>query len=226
MGREHDRAMPTKEKLVELARRRSRRILIGLGEELLAARHQHGLSQSDVGRVAGVSRSQVSRIERGLSPMLSIDLASRLLGSVGLELSARAYPGGEPLRDSAQLGLLSRFERLLAKDQVLKHEVPLPGFGEQRAWDLVLEVSEGWVVAEAETRPREVQALLRRLASKKRDDPRASAVILILADTRYNRRLVNEHARVLGADLPYSGDAILTSLRDRRLPPADGILLV
>jgi hypothetical protein len=80
----------------------------------------------------------VSRIERARVPGVSVEQLARLLAVVGLDLSARAYPFGLPLRDAAQLGLLSRFEAVLHASLRLGREVPLTGEADLRAWDAVL----------------------------------------------------------------------------------------
>ena len=73
-------------------------MVTSLGRDLHAARLEHGLSQEAVGRATGLSDSEVGRIERGLIPSVSVTHCSRLLSVVGLELSARAFPAGSPIR--------------------------------------------------------------------------------------------------------------------------------
>ena len=46
----------------------------------------------------GIPVSQYSRIERGLSADLSIDMAVRLFAVLGMDLAIRAYPTGDPIR--------------------------------------------------------------------------------------------------------------------------------
>ncbi len=220
--------MPTKEKPNDAGRRRARRIIANLGEELLSARRQHGLSQERVARAAGMSRSQVSRVERGLSSDVTIDAIARLLAIVGLELSARAFPGGPPVRDSAQLALLARFKRLISPGLTLRTEVPLPIAGDQRAWDGVIDEgrAEDWMAVEFETQPRDIQELLRHQALKRRDDPRVSRVLLVLGDNRHNRRLVREFDELLRSAYPTPAAEVRASLAEVRLPKANGLLLV
>lgn len=55
--------MPTTERTADLASRRGLRILRSLGEELHQARLERCLSQSVVGRAAGVAQATVSRFE-------------------------------------------------------------------------------------------------------------------------------------------------------------------
>jgi transcriptional regulator with XRE-family HTH domain len=218
--------MPPKERPADIGRRRARRIALRLGEELLSARQEHGLSQQSVARAAGISRCQVSRIERGLVPQVSMDPISRLLTVVGLELIAKAYPAGQPIRDAAHLRLARGFDSILPPAVRPVHEVPLPGAGELRCWDEWIELDQDRVAVEFETQPRDVQSLLRRVASKLRDDPRVSRVLLVLAETRHNRRLLADFGGLLAADFPACSDEVLGDLRQGRLPSRSGLLML
>ncbi len=217
--------MPTKERAVDIGTQRARSIVCDLGTEVRRARTDHGLSQSVVGAAAHVSRAQVSRIERGLAPKASLLELSRLLAVVGLELSARAYPGGSAIRDKAQLALLGRFRALLAPSVAQRFEVPLLKHGDLRAWDLGLQVEASQIAVEAETRPRDVQALQRRVALKRRDDPDVASVVLLLADTRHNRALLRENGETLRVDFPVAGPEIAHALAEGRDPGGSGIVL-
>ena len=118
-----------------------------------------GLSLKKVGRAAGLSHSQVGRIERAQHPSVSIMQLARICSVVGLDLSVRAYPNGSPLRDKAQLALLTRFrERLPAKLSVYS-EVQLPISGDLRAWDLLILGAGEPIGVEAETSLADIQAL-------------------------------------------------------------------
>jgi hypothetical protein len=130
----------------------------------------------------------VSRIERGRSPRVStervsIERVATVLAVVGLDLGARAYPAGPPIRDVAHLRLLARFRARIGPSWRWRPEVPIGGTGDLRTWDGVL-VRAGQVIAiEAEIRLHDVQALLRRIAAKRRDGA-ADRLVLVVADTR------------------------------------------
>ena len=100
--------------------------------------------------------------------------AARIGAVLGLDVSVRAYPGAGPLRDQAHVARLARFLQPVGRPLRAVHEVPLPtraGVLEQRAWDAVL-IGDGRRTAiEVEMRIRDVQALERRIAMKRRDDP-------------------------------------------------------
>ena len=82
------------------------------------------------------------------------------------------------------------------------------------------------IAVEAETRPRDMQALQRRIALKRRDSPEIGCVLLLLADTRHNRSLVREHGEALRTDLPLSGVAMMTALAEGRDPGGSGVVLL
>jgi transcriptional regulator with XRE-family HTH domain len=217
--------MGTKQRAADVGAERARSIVIDLGREIRLARTDHGLSQRAVGQAVGISASQVSRVERAQARCLSIRQAARLLAVVGLELSARAYPAGAPIRDAAHRGLLERLRARVAPTVRWRFEVPLDARG-GRAWDAVLHFRDVAVAIEAETRPRDIQALQRRLAVKLRADAGVSAVILLLSDTRYNRRLLREHGEALQTGLPAGGASILAALAEGRAPSEGGIVLL
>jgi transcriptional regulator with XRE-family HTH domain len=218
--------MGTKQRPADAGAERARRIVTDLGTELRRAREQHGLSQAVVGRAAGISPSQVSRIERAQTPRISIMRVSRLLAVVGLELAARAYPAGEPIRDAAHLALMDRFRAAVSSSVAWRFEVPIGPTGGLRAWDAWMLIDGVQIAVEAETRPRDVQTLQRRIAMKRRDDPRPAEVVLLMSDTRHNRALVRSHSEALRADLPIPGPAVLEALAAGRKPRGSGIVLV
>ena len=76
---------------------------------------------------------------------------------------------------------------------------------------------------EAETRPRDIQALERRLALKMRDGGMGS-VILLLAATRNNRLLLRTHGDALAERFPVPGPRALELLRAGILPGGSAII--
>jgi transcriptional regulator with XRE-family HTH domain len=212
-----------RERRLDLARRRRRQRLATIGDELREARLTAGLSQDAVARAAGTSSSALSRVELGGSQRVSYETLVAIGAILGLDVSIRAYPEGSPLRDTAQLSLLSRFRARIATSLSWRSEVPLSVPGDRRGWDAVI-AGPGWRVAvDAETRLRDVQALLRRIALKARDD-RAATVILVVADTRHNRQTLRLYAGDIDPLLPERSDAILSRLEAGDPPPASGIV--
>ena len=62
--------------------------LARIGRELRDARRDRGLSLAAVARVAGISVAELSRIERGLAPMVPYLTLARCTAVVGLDLSS------------------------------------------------------------------------------------------------------------------------------------------
>jgi hypothetical protein len=171
-----------------------------------------GLSLKYVGAAVGLSESQLSRIERGLVAGTSIAQWAQLFAVVGLELSVRAFPGGTPLRDQAQVALLNQFRTFLHRTWRWATEVPLPIPGDARAWDGMLSGPDCRYGVEAETAPKDSQALVRRVQLKMRDGE-VDGVILLLPRTRRTRDFVEAAAGTLGPLFPIAGARALELLR-------------
>lgn len=217
--------MPTRERLVERGRAEGRAATAVVLDELRRARLDRSLPQAHVARAVGISPSRYSRIERGKTENLSIMQAAALLSAVGLRLAVRAYPAGEPIRDQAHVGLLARLRACLHSSLAWQTEVPIPIRGDLRAWDAVIRGLDWQQAVEAETRPRDVQALRRRISLKQRDAG-VAAVILLLADTRHNRALVRDYGDTLRPDFPIPGKATLELLRAGLNPGGSSVILL
>jgi transcriptional regulator with XRE-family HTH domain len=188
--------MVTRERRLDRGRRQARRRLTVIGDELREARLAAGLTQRFVASAVGVSHMEISRIERALAPRVPFETLATVGAVLGLDLSLRAYPDGDPVRDAAQLALLARLRAILPATLTWRTEGPLAVPGDARAWDAVVS-GIGWRAAiDAESRLRDVQALTRRLALKARDDE-VDVVVLLVANTRHNRQAL----RLAGPDL-------------------------
>jgi hypothetical protein len=175
--------------------------------------------------LAGISGAQYSRIERGLTQGLSIEQAAVLLAAVGLDLAVRTYPGGEPLRDAAHIALIERLRIRLHRSLRFRTEVPFPSPGDRRAWDAVIAGSNWRHGVEAETRPRDRQALERRLALKLLDGD-VSSMTLLLLDSRHNRDFVRSNRDVLYERFPLPGRRALELLSAGVDPSGNSIVLL
>jgi transcriptional regulator with XRE-family HTH domain len=221
----HALGMPPRERAVDRGTRRGHEMVRELGRELHTARLQHGLSQEAVGRAIGLSDTEVGRIERGLIRTVSVLQLSRLLSVVGLELAARAYPNGSPMRDTAQLKLLGRLREQLSTDLTWRTEVPVGPTGSLQAWDAVIGLGAHRVGVEAETRLTDLQAVQRRIELKCRDSATPIA-ILLLADTRTNRTSLRAFARAVHDAFPVPGRDTLQALRAGRPPQGNSVILI
>src|SRR5687767_9085865 len=130
--------MVAKQRAVDRGAMRGRALLSTVGGEIRLARQRAGLSLEVVGRAAGISGAEVSRIERARAEWVSLLTLARLCSIVGLDLTARAYPGANPLRDARHNHVLMRFHERIHPALGWSLEVPLPNPGDQRAWDALV----------------------------------------------------------------------------------------
>jgi transcriptional regulator with XRE-family HTH domain len=218
--------MATKQRPADIGAERGRSLRNSLGGEVRRARLDRGLTQTSVGRAVGLSASQISRIERGTARSVTVDQLARLLAVVGMELSAGAYPGAQPIRDAPQVRLLGRFHDRLHRTVRWGVEVPLPRPGDQRAWDAMISIGSEWRYGvEAETAPRDSQALTRRLKAMERDG-QVDGVILVLPVTRRSREFLAAAAETLRPSFPVDGRRALELLAAGIDPGGSAIVLV
>jgi hypothetical protein len=103
-------------------------------------------------------------------------------------------------------------------------EVALPGVGDLRSWDAEIR-GAGWgLPVDAETVLDDVQAVERRVTRKQRDGA-ADHVLVLVADTRRNRRALAAAPAAFGG---FSRDAraVLRALRQGRDPGTSAVILV
>ena len=217
--------MGSRERAIDIGAARAREILARLPAEARSARLTSGLGQAEVASALGLSVAQYSRIERGLSPDLSISTAVRLFAVLGLDLSVRAYPAGDPIRDVAHAALLERLHVRCHPSIVWRTEVPFPIAGDLRAWDATAVFPGFRAGIEAETRFRDVQALDRRLALKERDGG-MDRVILLGLDSRSNRGVLNESGSQLLLRFPIPGKRALELLGVGVDPGGNALILL
>jgi transcriptional regulator with XRE-family HTH domain len=203
---------------------RARHLLLELGLELREARLSQGRTLVEVARAAGISRSQLSRVELAESPTVSFLTFVTLAVVLGMDFHARLYAGQRRLRDGPQLALLRALRDYLGPDWVWRYEA-LVATGDQRAWDArATHVSTGLtIVIEAETRIRDVQALVRRIELK-RSAAGAPRVVLLVAGTRTNRLALDAANDVIGTMFPVDTRAALRALGRGLDPGADCLI--
>jgi transcriptional regulator with XRE-family HTH domain len=206
-------------------RRLARRFLQLIGEEFREARLRAGLTQRQVGAAVGISHTEVSRIELGKATRVPYETLVMLATVLGLDLPLRAYPSGEPIRDAAQVALLGRLRSRLPPNLRWRTEVPLRIPGDRRAWDAGIGGDAWELPIDAESRFHDVQACLRRTALKQRDDNR-DVVILLVADTRHNRRVLRLVSADLVSDYPVRSADALKSLERGERPARSAIILL
>lgn len=193
-----------------------------------------GLSTRQLAGTVGISHTQIRRIEAGVAPHIDVDLLSRIASALGGELSIGVHPIGPPVRDKAHVALLERFAARLGPNVTWRTEVPIPLPGDLRSADGVATVPPSSpptadlkpidAVVEAETRLHDVQATERRLRAKQRDLGTGRAILLI-ADTRHNRRVISGVPE-LGRQFPVGTRSCLAALKAGRDPGADCLVIL
>ena len=216
--------MATRERRNDRAERLADETLGTLGRQLRIARVGAGLSQRALEASAGISHSEICRIERGRSPNVSLRTLVLLGTSLGLVIPARPFPEGDAIRDAGHARLLERLRVRLHPSLRWRTEVPLPSPGDRRAWDAVTGVAAWRVGIEAETVIDDTQALERRLSLKRRDGG-VDHVVLLIAETPRNRRALAA-APAAFLDLPLRPRQIMTALSAGRDPGGSGIVIL
>lgn len=216
--------MATRERPGDRGRRRTGEARLRFAGDVGRARVGSGLSLRDVGQAADIDPTRIWRFERGEPTNLRLEDLGAIAAAVGLELSVRSFPAGDPIRDAGHARLLERFRRELHPSLRWHTEVPFPNSGDLRAWDAVTGLAAWRIGVEAETVVTDTQALDRKLALKRRDGA-VDHVVLLVADTLRNRRALNA-APAAFADLPLGTRAVLAALRAGDEPPGSGIVIL
>jgi len=219
------RVVATRERRIDRGADTSRRLRTAIGAEIRIARRGCGLALRDVAGVVGCSPATLSRLERGLMVNVSVDLLARVAATVGLDLSVRVFPGGQPLRDAAQIALLAAFRARLHPGIRWSTEVPLPIQGDLRRWDGMISAGEWRNGVEAETAARDWQALAGRIELKRRDG-RVDGVILVLPETRRTRAFLQAAATFTPSVFPVPARQVLARLAAGQDPGGSGIVVL
>jgi transcriptional regulator with XRE-family HTH domain len=225
MAARHASVMASRQRPIDRGRANASRLVTDLGRELRDARVAAGLSQRVVARAAAMNASQISRYERALVRDASVRTYSALFAVLGMRLSARPYPDGDPIRDAGQARLITRFQDRLPADARLRTEVLLGIPGDIRAWDAELTLGGDRCPIEAETALRDLQATDRRIALKLADSGE-TRLILLVADTIANRAVLRAHRALLRNRYPLDGREVWRAIRLGRVPEQSGIVLL
>ncbi len=217
--------MSARERAVTKARRLAREQVATLAKEVRQARINAGRSQVDVARAAGISTSQLSRIELNEPVALQLEDVAAVCAAVGLTASLRTYPGDHVLADEAQIRLLRELRERLGPGWSWRFEVRV-GPGDLRTWDMRGHHEEIGLLAfvDAETRVGDLQSVLRRVGAK-RHDAGSPRTVLLLADTRHNRAVMRAGRDELTAEFPIGTWPAIRALR-KGIDPGQDCLIV
>ena len=217
--------MPPRERRLDRATWDTTQVLGRVGRELREARVDRGLTLASIGDATGISIAELSRVERGLAPRVPLAVLTRCAAAVGLDLVVRLYPGGPPIRDIAHVQLLADFRARMHRTLRWATEVPLPIPGDKRAWDATVRGPDWTYGIEAETAPRDAQALNRRVQLKTRDG-QMDGVILVMRDSRRTAAFLREAADELMPNFPVAGRRALELLGAGVDPRGSSIVIV
>jgi transcriptional regulator with XRE-family HTH domain len=203
---------------------------LAFGRLVRLARIRRALRQSDVAERADISRTTVSRVERGHFGQVPIDKVRALAGvlEIRVELSARARAVDLDrvvnLRHSTMaeyvIGWLSGFP-----DWLVRPEVSFSEYGEYGVIDLLCwhAVSGSLLVIELKTELVDFGAMLGKLDIKRRLarnparrlgwQPASVSTCLLVAESTTNRRRADGHEALLRAALPNTGIELARWLR-------------
>lgn len=192
--------------------------------ELRRARLAAGLSQARVAAAAKLSQRTVSRFEAGEPPYPDFIAASLVARVVGLEVKLQCFPAAGQLRDQAHVALVSRLLLRLPSTIRRQLEAPIQPH-DQRAWDVLLEVHRTRIGVIAETRIRDLQALLRREHQKQLDGG-VDLLLLLVGSTKHNRAALRDAGQLVTLAFPLGTRAVLSRLARGEEPGASGVVIL
>ena len=155
----------------------------------------------------------------------AVGRVSGFLRQMGVEARIEEFSKGTPTAVDAARAVGSKLSQIV-KSLVFDCDgrwvvVLIPG--DRRAWDAIIRGLDWQMPVEAETRPRDAQALDRRIALKLRDAG-FDKVILLLLNSAHNRRLVASGA--LAGRYAIDGRSALARLAEGRYPGGSAVVLL
>ena len=205
-----------------------------LGQVLRLVRVRRGLRQIAVARLAGVSQSTVSRVERGHIGPLSFDVVRRIAAVLDVRLDVvPRWRAGD--LDRLLNARHSRFHELVARRfgglpaWAIRPEVSFSIWGERGVIDILAFHSSrnALLVIELKTDIADVNELVGTVDRKRRlaveiaqgqhwpvDARTRASIWVVVADTTTNRRRIAAHQTMLRAAFPTNGRTIGGWLRN------------
>jgi transcriptional regulator with XRE-family HTH domain len=217
--------MASRERPRDRALEHADRAVADLGRQVRLTRRGAGLSINAAAAAVGLDPSTFGRIERGELENVTVRQLALACASVGHDLSMRSYFRGDPARDAGHRRLLERFRVRLPPGAPWATEVPLPIPGDLRGLDGWTRLAESSIGVEAETRLSDVQALERKVLLKARDAD-LDLVILLVAETRANRAILDAHREALRTSFPLDTREVMASIAKGVPPRANGLVVL
>jgi hypothetical protein len=171
-----------------------------------------------------VDRERVSAVERRHPKAMNLELIARQAAVLGLRLSVKLYPLGDPIRDVAQVRYITKFLDRIAHVWKVSLDVPIPLPSDLRAIDIVL-VGACVVAVEVVTRLRDVQATIRAAQLKQRDFG-ARRLVIVVAGTEANRRAMAEARLALSAAFDLDTQHVMRALANGEDPGRDAVIVL
>lgn len=208
---------------------------IRLGLSVRALRRRRGWRQVDVAERVGISRTAVSRVERGRADRLTIRTLDTIAGALGARLDCRLLWNGEALDrllDASHAALVETVVGWLTSlGWQVATEVSFSIRGERGSIDVLAfhPATATLLVVEAKSVVPDVQATLvtldrkLRLASEIGRErgwrPSRLGRLLVVREDRTARRRVAAHAATFAGAFPSRGWAVRRWLQDPASPP-------
>jgi transcriptional regulator with XRE-family HTH domain len=206
---------------------------LGFGRLVRLARIRRGWRQQDLADRAGVSRSTVSRIERGHLGSLPLDVVRAVAAALDIRIDVAARTRAidmDRVLNARHSGLASFVIAWLATFDGwdIRPEVSFSEYGERGMIDLLCwhAASRSLLVIELKTELVDFNELLGTMDRKRRLawsiarqlgwDPTSVSTALLVADSMTNRRRAGAHAPLLRAALPDAARTLVHWLRAPR----------
>ncbi len=201
-----------------------------IGLKIRALRRRLGWRQIDLARVAGVSQSTISKVERGHLGQLTVSTLKQIIHALDASLQMDLRWRGaqmDRLMDERHAGLSAAvIAELTAMGWECRAEVSYSRFGERGSIDilawhaetgtlLVIEIKTELVSGEATLRKLDEKGRLAGITARERFGWRAKTVgtLVVVAENSTDRRRVERHAALFDAALPIRGHAVRRWLR-------------
>jgi transcriptional regulator with XRE-family HTH domain len=204
---------------------------LAFGRLIKLARLRRGWRQVDLATRTSVSRTTVSRVERGHIGSVPLDAIRAVAAALEIRVEVTARARAIDLdrivnaRHSAMAEFVTSWLSSLP-EWVLRPEVSFSEYGERGVIDLLCwhAISRSLLVIEIKTELVDLGDVLGRLDIKRRHAPKVArelgweparvSICLLVANSMTNRRRAAGHVALLSAALPDSGRAFLRWLKN------------